>query len=121
MARAIRPRRAGRLGRYNPGHVPLFGGSPAGRAACVEATVGGDPVEPGAERGAFLEPSEALPGGQQRVLHGVLAILEGIRASGSSAPGALGGGAQSVLGRRRCPRPAPWRSGRLSSLIASPS
>src|SRR5580692_2328187 len=34
----------GRLGRYNPGHVPLFGGSAADRAARVEATVGGDSV-----------------------------------------------------------------------------
>src|SRR5712664_4971804 len=53
----------GRLGRFNPGHVPLLGGSSAGRATRVEAPVGGDPVEPGADRGAPLEPSEALPGG----------------------------------------------------------
>ena len=67
----------GRLGRFNPGDVPLLGGAPAGRATRVEAPVGGDPVEPGAERGASLEPAEALPGGQQRVLQGVLGILEG--------------------------------------------
>jgi hypothetical protein len=62
----------GRLGRFNLGHVPLLG-----RASRVEAPVGGDPVEPGAERGAAFEPSEALPGGQQRVLEGVLGVLEG--------------------------------------------
>ena len=42
----------------------------------VQAAVGGDPVEPGADRGASLEPSEALPGGQQRLLQGVLGVLE---------------------------------------------
>src|SRR6266850_7312884 len=36
----------GRLGRFNLGHVPLLGGSSAGRATRVEAPVGGDPVEP---------------------------------------------------------------------------
>src|SRR5262249_20690526 len=66
-----------RLRWYNVGQVPLLGGSPAGRATRVEAPVGGHPVEPSAERGAFLEPSEALPGGQQRFLEGVLGILEG--------------------------------------------
>jgi hypothetical protein len=64
----------GRLGR---GDVPRHGGSPAGRAMRVEAPVGGDPVEPGADRGAPLESSEALPGSQQRVLEGVLGVLEG--------------------------------------------
>ena len=67
----------GWLGRFNLGHVPLLRGASAGRTTHVEAPVGGDPVEPGAERGAALEPSEALPGGQQRVLEGVLGILEG--------------------------------------------
>ncbi len=66
----------GRLGRFNIGHVPLLGRASAGRPTRVEAPVGGDPVEPGAERGASLEPSEALPGGQQRVLQGVLGVLE---------------------------------------------
>ena len=36
-----------------------------------------------------------------------------IRASGSSAPGALAGAVRSVPGTRRRPRPAPGRSGRL--------
>ena len=67
----------GRLGRFNLGHVPLLGRASAGRAARVEAPVGGDPVQPGAQRGASLEPAEALPGGQQRVLQGVLGVLEG--------------------------------------------
>jgi len=67
----------GRLGRFNLGHVPLPGGASAGRPTRVEAPVGGDAVEPGADRGAALEPSEALPGGKQRVLEGVLGILEG--------------------------------------------
>ena len=58
----------GRLGRFNLGHVPLLGGSSAGRATHVEAPVGGDPVEPCAYRGASLESSEALPCGQQRFL-----------------------------------------------------
>jgi hypothetical protein len=66
-----------RLGRRNPGHVPLLGGPSAGRAKRVETPVGGDPVEPGAERGASLEPSEASPGGHQRVLEGVLGVLQG--------------------------------------------
>src|SRR5216683_2067077 len=67
----------GRLGRFNLGHVPLLGRSSAGRATRVEAPVGGDPVEPGAERGASLESRETLPGGQHGVLKGVLGVLEG--------------------------------------------
>ena len=68
----------GRLGRFHAGHVPLLGRAPAGRAARVEAPVGGDLVQPGAQRGASLdEPADALPGGQQRVLEGVLGVLEG--------------------------------------------
>src|SRR5262249_7013477 len=67
----------GRLRRFNLGHVPLLGRSSTGRAKRVEAPVGGDPVEPGAERSASFEPSKTLPGGQQRILQGVLGILEG--------------------------------------------
>src|SRR6266536_370243 len=66
----------GRLGRFNIGHVPLLGQPSAGRPSRVEAPVGGEPVEPGAQRGAFLEPSEASPGGHQRVLRCVLGVLE---------------------------------------------
>ena len=63
--------------RFDTGHVPLLGRAPAGRTARVEALVGGDPVEPGAQRGAPLEPCEPSPRGQQRVLDGVLGILQG--------------------------------------------
>jgi len=66
----------GRLGRHDAGNVPFPGGSPPGRAKQVEAPVGGDPVQPGAQRGAFLESAEALPCGQQRVLDGVLGVLD---------------------------------------------
>ena len=68
----------GRLGRFNIGQAPLLvGRASAGRATRVETPVGGDPVQPGTQRGASLEPFEALPGGQQRVLQGVLGVLEG--------------------------------------------
>lgn len=77
MARAIRLRRAGSAGRFNVGHVPFLGWASAHRPAGVEAPAGGDPVQPGAQRGASLEPSEALPCGQQRVLEGVFGVLEG--------------------------------------------
>jgi len=67
----------GRLGRFKLGDVPLLGRASFGRAKRVEAPVGGDAVEPRADRGASLEPAEALPGGQHRVLEGVLGVLEG--------------------------------------------
>ena len=66
-----------RLGWFNLGHVPLLGRTSAGRAKRIETSVGGDPVEPGADRGAPLEVSQALPGGQQRLLQGVLGVLQG--------------------------------------------
>jgi hypothetical protein len=72
MAGATRLRRAGSARAVQPGDVPLLGRASAGRAKRVEAAVGGDPVEPGAHRGASLEPSEPFPGGQQRLLEGVL-------------------------------------------------
>jgi len=65
-----------RRGRLVCRDVPLRGGPPAGRAQGVEAPVGGDLVQPGADRGASLEPAEPLPGGQQRVLDSVLGVLE---------------------------------------------
>src|SRR5262249_928836 len=43
----------------------------------VEAPVGGDLVQPGAQRGAPAEPGQALPGGQQRVLQRVLGVGKG--------------------------------------------
>ena len=67
-----------RHGRFELRHVPLLGRAPARRAARVEAPVGGDLVQPGAQRGAFLgEPADALPGGQHRLLDGVLGVGEG--------------------------------------------
>ena len=65
-----------RLRWFNLGHVPLLSRASVGRAERVEAPVGGDPIQPCADRGAFLETCEALPGGQQRVLKGVLGVLQ---------------------------------------------
>ena len=63
----------GRLGRRRARrHRPL---APAGRTAHVQAAAGGHPVQPGPDRGAPLEACDALPGGQQRILHGVLGVL----------------------------------------------
>jgi hypothetical protein len=57
--------------------VPLLDRASAGQPTGVDTPVGGDPVEPSAERGAPLEPSEALPCSEQCLLEGVLGILEG--------------------------------------------
>src|SRR6201999_4406334 len=67
---------SGRRGRLDPGNVPLLGRGPSARTQDVEAAVGRDPVEPRADRGATFETSETLPGGQQRVLEGVLGVLK---------------------------------------------
>ena len=61
-AAATAPRRRGRL-RPAPGDQ-------------VEAGVGGDPVEPGPERRPALEGLPAPPGPEERLLHGVLGVLE---------------------------------------------
>ena len=42
----------------------------------LEAHVRRDPVEPGAERAAALEPCEAAPGPQERILERVLGIVQ---------------------------------------------
>ena len=42
----------------------------------VEARVRGDPVQPGAERGAALERLAPAPGAQERLLHQVLGLFE---------------------------------------------
>src|SRR2546430_11202 len=64
--------------RFELRHVPLPGRAPARCAARVEAPVGGDLLQPRAQRGAFLsEPADALPGGQHRLLDGVLGVGEG--------------------------------------------
>ena len=49
-------------------------GPPSSPAQHVEAHVRGDPVEPGTERRPALEPLEALPRPEQRLLHGVLGL-----------------------------------------------
>ena len=41
----------------------------------IQRAIGGDPVQPGAERRAFLELLEAAPGGKQRLLEQVLGVL----------------------------------------------
>ena len=69
------PSRVG-SGGSTSGTSHALAGRRLGRAARVEAPVGGDAVEPGAERRAPLEPVEAPPGGQQRVLQRVLGVLE---------------------------------------------
>src|SRR5215469_11722835 len=68
----------GRHGRFELRHIPLPGPAPARRAARVQAPAGGDRVQPGAQRPAFLsEPADALPGGQHRLLDRALGISEG--------------------------------------------
>ena len=108
MAQAMGFRRAESARAVQPGDVPLLGRASAGSPQRVEAAVGGNPVEPGADRSASLETFEALPGGQQRVLQGVLGVLEG-----SEHPIAVHlelstVAARPALGTRRRPRPAPW-------------
>ena len=46
----------GRLGRFNVAHVPFLGRASAGRATRVKTPVGGDPVQPGAQRGGSSNP-----------------------------------------------------------------
>ena len=104
---------SGRFGRFNRWHVPLLGGASARRPARVETPVGGDPVEPGADRGASLEPVETLPGGQQRLLEGVLGVLKG-----SEHPIAVHlqlptMRLRQLPERAAVARPAPWSPGRV--------
>src|SRR6185437_6390875 len=50
---------------------------PAGTVPqCVQAPVGGDPVQPGTQRGTALEPGQAAPGGQQGFLQQILGVLD---------------------------------------------
>src|SRR5262249_47923956 len=53
----------------------LLGAAPP-VAEHVQAAVGGDAVQPGAERGSFFEAAQAAPGRDERLLHDVLGILE---------------------------------------------
>src|SRR6202000_1134510 len=48
----------------------------ARRAERAQAAVGGDPVQPGAQRGAAVVPGQTPPGVQQGLLERVLGILE---------------------------------------------
>ena len=49
--------------------------SPRAGPQRVQTAVGRDPVEPRPQRGALVEPLEAAPGGEQRLLHQVLGVL----------------------------------------------
>ena len=63
-------RRLGHLG--HP--LQVLRAAPA-RPQGIQRAVGGDPVQPGADRRAALELLEAAPGGQQRLLQQVLGVL----------------------------------------------
>jgi hypothetical protein len=52
---------------------------PATGAQGVQAAVGGDPVQPGADRRALLETGQPAPGRQQRLLKRVLGVLGGAK------------------------------------------
>ena len=64
------PGRLGRLERGDRRRRP-----PPGLAPCVQAAVGGDPVQPGPQRGPAFETGQAAPGREQGLLHHVLGIL----------------------------------------------
>ena len=54
--------------------LQVLGPAPA-RPQGIQRAVGGDPVQPGAQRCAALEPLEAAPSGEQRLLEQVLRVL----------------------------------------------
>ena len=65
---------AGGLGRLDHrGHLARSAGAGAQR---VQAAVGRDAVEPGAQRGSPLEAVESAPGSQERLLQQVLGVLQ---------------------------------------------
>jgi hypothetical protein len=76
----LQPRdvRAGRQGRARIRRRPQVRGQdpPGAPVDRIEAGVGGDPVEPGPQRRAALEPGEVAPGAQERLLHQVLGVLD---------------------------------------------
>lgn len=59
-----------------PQHLAAGRGLGAALGEQVQAGVGGDPIQPGPERGAPLEGLSPPPGTQERLLHGVLGVLE---------------------------------------------
>jgi len=100
--------------------VAAAGPHPSARcAARVEAPAGGDRVQPGAQRAAFLgEPADALPGGQHRLLDGVLGVGDGAEhpvAVHLQLPPVRPG---SAPGTPRHLRPVPGRADRLSPSCA---
>ena len=48
----------------------------ASRSPRIQAARGDHPVQPGPDRGAFLEAAQPLPGRQQRVLQGILGVVD---------------------------------------------
>ncbi len=73
----LEPHRLGPAGRL--GHLghPLVLRAAAARSQCVQRAVGGDPVQPGADRGALLELLQATPCREQGLLQQVLGVLRG--------------------------------------------
>ena len=128
-SRAPRPRPPGRLGRRAPsgsarssvtsGSVCRFASigslrraevhrprAPLAAFEHVQADVGGDPVEPGAQRRPALEAVEAAPGADQRLLHRVLGLERG-----PEHPIAVPGAAPAGAVRAPAPRPlSSWKS-----------
>ena len=66
----------GRLRRVGGENGPVHLRSPTSGSPCVEAATGGDPVQPGPDRGTALESPEATPRGQQGLLQRILGILD---------------------------------------------
>nr|BFE69445.1 hypothetical protein GCM10020092_027460 [Actinoplanes digitatis] len=62
--------------RLQPPHLAAGRGLRAALGEQVQAGVGGDPVQPGPERRPALEGLPPPPGAQERLLHGVLGVLE---------------------------------------------
>ena len=48
----------------------------ASRSPGIQAARGDHPVQPGPDRGAFLEAAQPMPGRQQRVLQGILGVVD---------------------------------------------
>ena len=107
-ARAPRPARpAGRRGRELGAPRPVGSGRRLAAVQRGEAGVGGDPVEPGAQRGPALEAVVGAPGAQVGLLHQVLGVVHRaehpVAVRQQLAP-VLAGHREEVLvgGARRC-------------------